>query len=37
MNAEEERLREQEAARAATMEAEREYLREWAKEVDRGA
>lgn len=35
--AEEERLREQEAARAATMEAEREYLREWAKEVDRGA
>lgn len=33
--AEEERLREQEAARAATMEAEREYLREWAKEVDR--
>ena len=33
--AEEERLREQEAARAATMEAEREYLREWAKDVTR--
>ena len=33
--AEEERLREQQAARAAAMEAELEYLREWAKDVTR--